>query len=243
MFKRNSYKRKMRKMSRRETLERDGFKLAYGLSIIMIGILSIYFECPRSVIVGVAISALVFSFIDTLSPRRGFLHFFTIRVLLMILIFPNMKGLEEILKPKWYDLILCISFGCIFLIQSISTYKWILKSKRKSYEYLVDTSNLVAHQFDNYKVLLNNLNKMKSYMKDSTHKEEIEKIMINAQDFIQNEYILNKTKYDLSLKGQEDVKEMFTLKEVEFALQNTKVEESKEIPKKKSTPKKKEKKK
>ncbi len=239
MFKKNQYKRRMRRESRREAFEKDGFQLAYGITIILLGGLSLYFDTPKSVLLGVSMSALLFTIVNTLSPRKSYFHFFTISVLLVFCIFPNMKYFEPLLEDKIYHSILFFSFGLIFLISSISTYKNILNNKRKTYEYLNDISSMVVNQFEHDISLLKELSKIK----DSNRIESIDKVISNTQDYIQNEYIVCKTKYDLALKGQEEVKSSFSLNEIEASLQKTMIPEKEETTPIKKEPKKKENKK
>ena len=222
MPKKINYNRRMKRQSRKEMLEKEGFKLAFGLSIILLGVISIYYDTPTTVLIGISISALLFTFIDTLSPRKGLYHFIPITVLLIFCIFPNIKYLEKLLNPKLSNAIIFFSFGASFLISSINTYKSILMSKRKSHEYLSETATMVNHQFDNYIYLMNDLVKIKdTLITNPSNLKEVDRILKNTQEYIQNEYVISKTKYDLALKGQEEVKDKFSMHEIENAIQNT----------------------
>ena len=218
----NTIKRKIKRFSKKEMLKQEGFKLAFGISIILLGIMSIFYDTSNTILIGISVSSLLFNIIDTLAPKKSFWQFITISILLLFCIFPSIEYLEEFLNPKISNAIVFFSFGMSFLMSAHNTYKNILNNKLQTSNYLVETTTSISHQFDNYIYLLNDLQKMRNIlMKENFNRIEMSNVLASTQEFIKNEYVVSKTKYDLSLLGQENVKDNFSLNEIEKAIQKT----------------------
>ena len=218
----NTSKRKMKRLSRKEMLKQEGFKLALGISIILLGVMSIFYDTSSTILIGISVSYLLFNIIDLLAPKKSFWQFITISILLLFCIFPSIEYIKEFLNPKINNAIIFFSFGISFLISAHKTYRNILKNKELQNKYLIDNATSINHQFDNYIYLLNDLQKMRNLlMKENFNRVEMSNVLGSTQEFIKNEYVVSKTKYDLSLIGQSDIKDTFSLGEIEKAIQST----------------------
>lgn len=214
-------KDKMKDKSFREMLDKEGFKLAFGVSIIILGIISIFYDTSNTILIGVSISSLLFTIIDAIFPGKGLFQFLPVSILLIFCIFPDISYINELLNSKLNNAIIFFSFGISFLISSINTYKNILNRKREDQKYFINTATIISNQFDNYIYLSNDLVKIKNILdKNNVNIKELNDIMIEVKNYIQNEYIVSKFKFDLSLKGQEETRNSFSIYEIEEAIKN-----------------------
>jgi len=235
MFKFN--KRRIRKESSKETFEKEGFKIAFGITIILLGVISLFYETSNAILVGVCISVFLFYVVDTFSYRKGFLNFLTISVLLLFCIFPTLPYLKEILKEKYLHTIIFSSIGLCLLCNARSTYKNIRNNKMRVQDNLTEQLSIETHEFEMIKVLVNDLLKMEDVLlKNNLYNRDLNKILDHTKSYLQNEYMISKTKYNLSIKGQNEGKEIFELSEIEKAIQNsliiTREKEEKPVEKK-----------
>lgn len=154
-------KDKIKLISMKEMLDKEGLKLSFWISIIILGIISTIYGTSNTILIGVSIGSILFTVIDFIFPRKGLFQFLTISVLLIICIFPNISYVKYLLDPKLNNAIIFFSFGANFLISAFNTYKNILNDKKEVQNNLIDTATIISNQFENYLFFLNDLLKIR----------------------------------------------------------------------------------
>ena len=91
--------------------------------LIIIGIISIFYQNSKTLLIGIAISSFLLTIIQCISSGNNILNIFPIFTLLLFGFFPktieNIPGINILIKDEYCNLIIFISFALTFFTQSL----------------------------------------------------------------------------------------------------------------------------
>ena len=204
----------------KEVFEYDGFKISFAIAIIILGIISLSYETSNTILVGISISSFIFSIIDTFRNRSTLLYMFPLTILLIFCIYPDVFIVKYLSDPKLNNLIIYVSFGISFIASAYSNYLARYRLKKEMHDGLLNSVASTGKEFEKLNVVLKDINKIRRRLnKVGFHDSEVEDIFDNIMEFLLSEYNIGKAKYDLSVIGRNDIKNTFTLDEIEDVIQ------------------------
>ena len=187
----NSEYKKMTKISLKNEIKENGFKLSFGLSIIFVGILSLFFNISNLVIIGVSISSLLFAIIDALPKKNNLLYFFPLSILLISCIFSNMPFINFFLTSKLNNFIVFASFGLTICLYSYVSYRNRIKSLALKYKENVKYKDKIINRLENSIIILESSIKIRNICIEKKYNDkELHKEITLLEKFAQQEKIL-----------------------------------------------------
>lgn len=201
---------------------KNKISLAFGLAMIIVGVLSLWMRVDYMVILGITLSSFLFIVIHSCKSKGSLLNILPITLLLCFCIFPQTLGKLPVFKGFLSDnvnsFLLFITLGFIFI------FSFYLESQRQRENNTVEElkakeeghltmllSNHVLRQLTTVKadgnyvltILTSMIKKFDGKEKVSYNdvKEEIEEL----QAFLENKSFLNDIKYSLLKNDRENV--------------------------------------
>ncbi len=218
----SSFNRVMKSIYKQEA-EENGFKIAFGIAIIILGILSINYECSNIILIGVSISSLLFTLIDTIFERNSILYFVPLTVLLIFCVFSNevtnMPIFKVLLDQKFNNFIVFASFGLFFLFNSIISLR---KREKNTLELITTNARFMEnsnYQLKNSNIILEKLNNLTEVVKDKNiHDVDLIEAIKEFREYAEEEAFISDIRFDLSSQGAKDGREKFSIEEIEAAI-------------------------
>lgn len=218
----SAFNRVMKSIYKQEA-EENGFKIAFGIAIIILGVLSIFYECANVILIGVSISSLLFTFIDTLFERKSILYFIPLTVLLIFCVFSkevtNMPILKVLLDKQLNNFIVFASFGLFFLFNSVISLR---KREKNTLELIISNTRFMEnsnYQLKNSNIILEKLNNLTEVVRDKEiHDIDLLEAIKEFREYAEEEAFISDIRFDLSSKGAKDGREKFSIEEIEAAI-------------------------
>ena len=161
--------KQLKKYCSQQEIKESGFKIAFGISIIIVGIASIKFQINSAILVGISFSSLLFSFIDVLPKKNNLLYIFPLTLLLFFCIYPNLKIIKILSNEKLNNPIVFFAFGLTFCINSYMGYKKKFSGEIQKFKNAIKLQKESARQIENALVILT----IATNMEQICHKEKI----------------------------------------------------------------------
>lgn len=201
----------------------NGVVLSFAFSIIIIGIISIFYQNSKTLLIGIAISSFLLTIIQCISSGNNILNIFPIFTLLLFGFFPktieNIPGINILIKDEYCNLIIFISFALTFFTQSLKNILYNHKIECLSIDYNNDKNKMIKSQLE----IINNIKVKVAKIKTISEEKGLYDLTFNKALNELNEYTLNETfinnvKSTLINKGSEDKKSTFNIEEIEQSI-------------------------
>lgn len=201
---------------------KNKFALSFGISLIIVGLLNIFFDTNGIILFGLSVSTLMFSILNIViswfkfdkKKWADYIYIIPFVILLSIFCYSNSLAeynlVQKIVNGKTLNVLTFISFGSLFISEYMNYRKDIENEKIRNMAIIVevyDYSNLVLKTLNDY---YDSLIKNKIVLdKDSVHfTEQIRKICIAKSEKCDIEMALLKT--DKDYYSLDDVAKAYT---------------------------------
>lgn len=204
-------------------LKNNSIVLSFALSIIVIGIISIFYQNSDTLLIGIAISSLLLTIIQCIGNGNTMLNIFPIFTLLIFGFFPktieNIPGINTLLKDDYRNLIIFIAFSLTFLTQSYKNIVFKHKIEKAGVEYNKEKNKMITAQLEIIKNIKNKTNRIKTISEEKgLYDLSFNKAINDLNEYVENETFINNVKSTLIVKGSEDQKSTFNIEEVEESI-------------------------
>lgn len=204
-------------------LKNNSIVLSFALSIIVIGIISIFYQNSDTLLIGIAISSLLLTIIQCIGNGNTMLNIFPIFTLLIFGFFPktieNIPGINTLLKDDYRNLIIFIAFSLTFLTQSYKNIVFKHNIEKAGVEYNKEKNKMITAQLEIIKNIKNKTNRIKTISEEKgLYDLSFNKAINDLNEYVENETFINNVKSTLIVKGSEDQKSTFNIEEVEESI-------------------------
>lgn len=193
------------------------FSLSFGISLVIVGLLNIFFDIDNTILFGLSISTTVFSLVNMIVPKfdsKKLELLYIIPFVILISIFCYSDSLikidiiSKIVNGKITNILTFVSFGFLF-ISEFANYKieelkeMMFESKRVNQDY--EYSNMILKTMNGY---LSNLCKKKIVIDDESQEflDEMEKLCLEKVKLAHiNERLLSLGKSHYTLDEINDI--------------------------------------
>lgn len=226
----NKYKEELK-----EELKNNSIVLSFAISIIIIGIFSIFYNNTNSLLIGIAISSLLLTLIQCFSNGNTMLNILPIFTLLIFGFFgesiSKIPILNILLKKEYSNFIIFLAFSLTFLTQAYKNIIFKYKIKEVNVNYNNEKNNMINTEL----IIIKNIKERTKKIKRSIEDANIDNTNINNSlkdliDYVNEETFINNVKSSLITKGSADMKVTFNIEEIEESIMlNSSINRKREI--------------
>lgn len=206
-----------------EELKNNSIVLSFAISIIIIGVISIFYKNSNSLLIGIAISSLLLTLIQCFSNGNTMLNILPVFTLLLFGFFQkSIEGIPVInivLNPKYSNFIIFLSFSLTFFTQAYKNIIYRHNTKEITIGYNDDKNKMICADLEiikNIKDKTSTIEKIVS--KEKFDKKEFNQAMEDLIEYVEEETFVSNVKSTLITKGSEDRKVVFNIEEVEESI-------------------------
>ena len=207
----------------REELKNNSIVLSFAISIIIIGIFSVFYNNTNSLLIGISISSLLLTLIQCFSNGNTMLNILPVFTLLVFGFFQ--KSIESIpiinllLKQQYTNLIIFIAFSLTFLTQAYKNIIFKHNLKEATITYNNEKNKMIYTELEIIKnIKLKTINIKKLLEKPEVKNNELKKAINELLEYVEDETFISNVKSTLITKGSEDKKVTFNIEEVEESI-------------------------
>lgn len=204
-------------------LKNNSIVLSFALSIIVIGIFSIFYKNSTSLLIGIALSSLLLTIIQCVSNGNTMYNILPIFTMLIFGFFQksleNIPVINVLLKEQYTNFIIFIAFSLTFLTQAYKNIVFNYKTKEQLINYNLEKNKLIYAQLEVIKTIKDKTNKIISIVdnKNATSKE-LKQELEELEEYVENQAFVSNVKSSLIVKGSEENKSTFNIEEVEESI-------------------------
>jgi len=217
------FKESKHKEEIKEELKNNSIVLSFAISIIIIGIFSIFYKNSNSLLIGIAISSLLLTIIQCFSNGNTMLNILPIFTLLIFGFFgeslSKIPVLNVLLNEKYSNFIIFLSFSLTFLTQAYKNIIFKHKLKEIKVEFNQDKNDMINTDLTIIKNIKDKNKKIKKSLDEANIKDNnINNSIKELLDYFKDETFISNVKSSLITKGNEDMKTTFNIEEVEESI-------------------------
>jgi len=217
------FKESKHKEEIKEELKNNSIVLSFAISIIIIGIFSIFYKNSNSLLIGIAISSLLLTIIQCFSNGNTMLNILPIFTLLIFGFFgeslSKIPVLNVLLNEKYSNFIIFLSFSLTFLTQAYKNIIFKHKLKEIKVEFNQDKNDMINTDLTIIKNIKDKTKKIKKSLDEANIKDNnINNSIKELLDYVKDETFISNVKSSLITKGNEDMKTTFNIEEVEESI-------------------------
>ena len=204
-------------------LKNNSIVLSFALSIIVIGIFSIFYKNSTSLLIGIALSSLLLTIIQCVSNGNTMYNILPIFTMLILGFFQksleNIPVINVLLKEQYKNFIIFIAFSLTFLTQAYKNIVFNHNIKEQLINYNIEKNKRIYAQLEVIKTIKDKTNKIISLVdnKDITQKE-LKQELEELEEYVENQAFVSNVKSSLIVKGSEENKSTFNIEEVEESI-------------------------
>ena len=206
-----------------EELRNNSIVLSFAISIIIIGIISIFYQNNSTLLIGIAISSLLLTLIQCFSNGNTMLNILPVFTLLIFGFFQ--KSVESIpiinllLREQLRNFIIFLSFSLTFLTQAYKNIIFRHDLKEINVKYNEEKNKMIYNELDIIKIVKDKTTKIKKVAQEKNMTNEaFNRSMKDLLDYVEDETFKSNVKSTLITKGSEDKKVTFNIEEVEESI-------------------------
>ena len=207
----------------KEELKNNSIVLSFAISIIIIGIFSIFYQNSNALLIGIAISSLLLTLIQCFSNGNTMLNILPVFTLLIFGFFQ--KSIESIpvinilLKPQYSNFIIFLAFSLTFLTQAYKNILFKHDLKEANVSFNKEKNKMIYGELEIIKNIKDKATKIKKVTEENNiHNESLNKSLKELIKYIEDEAFISNVKSTLITKGSEDKKVTFKIEEVEESI-------------------------
>ena len=206
-----------------EELRNNSIVLSFAISIIIIGIISIFYQNNSTLLIGIAISSLLLTLIQCFSNGNTMLNILPVFTLLIFGFFQ--KSVESIpiinilLREQLRNFIIFLSFSLTFLTQAYKNIIFRHDLKEINVKYNEEKNKMIYNELDIIKIIKDKATKIKKVAQEKNMTNEaFNRSMKDLLDYVEDETFKSNVQSKLITKGSEDKKVTFNIEEVEESI-------------------------
>lgn len=207
----------------KEELKNNSIVLSFAISIIIIGIFSIFYSNSSSLLIGIAISSLLLTIIQCFSNGNTMLNILPVFTMLIFGFFQKsiekIPGINVLLKPEYTNFIIFLAFSLTFLTQAYKNILFKHKLKEASVKSNEEKNNMIYDELEIIKNINDKVKKIKTIIEDKElHNDHLDKAIKDLTNYVDDETFISNVKSTLITKGSEDKKVTFNIEEIEESI-------------------------
>jgi len=204
-------------------LSNNSIVLSFALSIIIIGIISIFYQTSNTLLIGIALSSLLLTLIQCISNGNTMLNILPIFTMLIFGFFPktieSIPGIKVLVKEEYRNLIIFLAFSLTFFTQSYKNIIYKHKLEKSLVEYNREKYKMITSQQE----IIKNINQKCSNIKRISEEKGLYDLNFNKainelNEYTKNESFINNVKSTLITKGSEEEKSTWSIEEIEESI-------------------------
>lgn len=219
----------------KEELKNNSIVLSFAVSIIVVGIISIFYKNSNSLLIGIAVSSLLLTIIQCFSNGNTMLNILPIFTLLIFGFFQ--KSIEHIpiinilLKEQYANFIIFLAFSLTFLTQAYKNIIFKYSLKKATVNFNKDKNKMIQTELEIIKNIKDKSKRIRRSIDDANIKNDnIRKSIKDLIDYVDEEKFISNVKSTLITKGSEDMKVTFNIEEVEESIMlNSQINRNRDI--------------
>ena len=219
----------------KEELKNNSIVLSFAISIIVVGIISIFYKNSNSLLIGIAVSSLLLTIIQCFSNGNTMLNILPIFTLLIFGFFQ--KSIEHIpiinilLKEQYANFIIFLAFSLTFLTQAYKNIIFKYSLKKATVNFNKDKNKMIQTELEIIKNIKDKSKRIKRSIDDANIKNDnIRRSIKDLIDYVDEEKFISNVKSTLITKGSEDMKVTFNIEEVEESIMlNSQINRNRDI--------------
>ena len=206
-----------------EELKNNSIVLSFALSIVIVGIISIFYKNSNTLLIGIAVSSLLLTIIQCFSNGNTMLNILPIFTLLIFGFFPDtiksIPGVNILLEDQFCNLIIFLAFSLTFLTQAYKNIIFRHEVKKAAVEYNKEKNKMIYAQLDVIKNIKDKAEKIKSTAEEKgLYDIAFNKTIEDLKEYVESETFVSSVKSSLITKGSENQKSTFNIEEVEESI-------------------------
>lgn len=206
-----------------EELKNNSIVLSFALSIVIVGIISIFYKNSSTLLIGIAVSSLLLTVIQCFSNGNTMLNILPIFTLLIFGFFPDtiksIPGINVLLAEEFCNLIIFLAFSLTFLTQAYKNIIFRHTVKKAAVEYNKEKNRMIYAQLEVIKNIKEKAEKIKSTAEEKgLYDLSFNKTIEDLKEYVESETFVSSVKSSLITKGSEDQKSTFNIEEVEESI-------------------------
>lgn len=207
----------------KEEIKNNSILLSFALAIIIVGIISIFYNNSDTLLIGIAVSSLLLTLIQCFISGNTIFNIFPIITLLIFGFFPktieNIPIVNILMRKELCNLIVFLTFGLMFFTQACENIVHRHNVKIASINYNREKNKMLTSELNIIKNIKDGIQKIKKTCKESGIKDKnLNKTLNELAEYIEKESFVSNVKSSLIVKGNEDKKNTFNIEEVEESL-------------------------
>ena len=204
-------------------LKNNSIVLSFALSIIVIGIFSIFYKNSTSLLIGIALSSLLLTIIQCVSNGNTMYNILPILTMLVFGFFQksleNIPVINVLLKEQYKNFIIFIAFSLTFLTQAYKNIVFNHKIKEQLINYNIEKNKRIYAQLEVIKTIKDKTNKIISLVDNKNiTQNELKQELEELEEYVENQAFVSNVKSSLIVKGSEENKSTFNIEEVEESI-------------------------
>ena len=204
-------------------LKNNSIVLSFALSIIVIGIFSIFYKNSTSLLIGIALSSLLLTIIQCVSNGNTMYNILPIFTMLILGFFQksleNIPVINVLLKEQYKNFIIFIAFSLTFLTQAYKNIVFNHKIKEQLINYNIEKNKRIYAQLEVIKTIKDKTNKIISLVDNKNiTQNELKQELEELEEYVENQAFVSNVKSSLIVKGSEENKSTFNIEEVEESI-------------------------
>ena len=208
----------------KEELKNNSIVLSFAVSIIIIGIFSIFYKNENnSLLIGIAISSLLLTLIQCFSNGNTMLNILPVFTLLIFGFFQksidSIPVVNVLLKEQYSNFIIFLAFSLTFLTQAYKNIIFKHAINEANVGYNQEKNKMIYSELEIIKNVKDRVNKIKKVtVEDNIEDDNLNKALVDLTSYVENESFVSNVKSTLITKGSEDKKVTFNIEEVEESI-------------------------
>ena len=201
---------------KKEEIKENGFKVSFGFSIILLGVISIFFDTNNTILVGISLSSLIFTFVDAIPRKNNLLYIFPLSVLLLFCVYPDLIFIKPFLDTSFNNFIVFVSFGITFCLNAYTSYHNRISVANKRLEDDLKYQKDVESQLYNSVIILTNIVKIREIcLRDEILNTDLNRVVDELYQYSQEEKTLAIIKRDLVTLSLKNNNHRYSIDEIQ----------------------------
>lgn len=207
----------------RDELKNNSIVLSFAFSIIIIGLISVFYTNNNTLLIGIALSALLLTLIQCFSNGNTILNILPIFTLLIFGFFQEsidqIPVVSWLLKSQYANFIIFLSFSLTFLTQAFKNVIFKHDLNEANVSFNNEKNKMIYSQLDIIKRIRDSVVKIQNMSLESGLGENpLNKELESLIEYVEDQTFISNVKSTLITKGSEDRKTTFNIEEIEESI-------------------------
>ena len=206
-----------------EELKNNSIVLSFAVAIIIVGIFSIFYDSGNGLLIGIALSTLLLTFIQCFSNGNTMLNVLPIFTMLVFGFFDTylakVPGVKVLLNENVQNIIIFSAFSLSFFTQAYKNILYKHALRKQVLEANNNKNKMMLAQLSTDKKIVNLAKRIRKVSEDrGVFDTQVNSAINELVDYIDAESFVTNVKSSLIIKGREDKKTTFDIEEIEESI-------------------------